>query len=412
MSFFEILKVSKNLESALSDESVERANQKLQQFLIRKDIGFSELPFRTKLIDQTWNLAQEMRIHYNEMVIVGVGGSSLGVRALAEMTDRPGQSHCLHFCDNTDPLEFEKLWTRIKDIKKTCWVFISKSGSTIETLVAADFIQSRLGTEMKAIVISQPEDNPLTLWAKKFQFQTLEIPFDVGGRFSVLSPVGLLPAAFLGISIQELMKGAEEALKDSTQVSKMISLVLESFHQKCWITFFFFYNSNYLQMGRWLQQLWAESLAKKVNRNGLPAPRASTPMWGIGACDQHSLLQQLMEGEKDKLIIVQKFAALESDRRKLSRSHFDYQQFFVGHTMGELIAAQSLGTSEALEVEGAKVLTIKVNDFTTEFLGYQFMFWQLVVAGLGESLDIDAFNQPGVELGKRLAQKNLKASSC
>lgn len=401
--------VSQNRLKSQSEESIQQQVSKLNQFFNRTEIGFPSLPRRTNLIEETMGLAQKIRAEFTELVIVGIGGSSLGIRALDEILGSPSASHRLHFCDNVDPIEFEKLWASISDLKKTFWVFISKSGSTIETLVAADYIQNKLGASLRAAVISESVSNPLTEWAKKYHFPLLEIPKDVGGRFSVLSPVGMFPAAFLGFSIEDFMKGADRALQDRHKVASVMSLVSESFQSQCWITFFFFYNSSYSQMGRWIQQLWAESLGKKVDRQGGRAPRASTPMWGIGACDQHSLLQQLMEGEKDKLIIFNRFKNIENDSKALSSTNFEFQKFFVGRSMGQLLSAQASGTAEALEIEGASVSTLVWSDSRPECVGYQFMFWQLVVAGLGESLGINAFDQPGVELGKRLAKKKLES---
>lgn len=408
-----ILKTSSSLEKSLSSKSVSDQENYLRQFLQRKDIGFHQLPGRKSLIQETTELAQKVRKDFNELVVVGIGGSSLGIKAFYEILGTPKSTHKIHFCDNVDPHEFKKLWDSISDLKKTYWVFISKSGSTIETLVAADYIQNQLGDSLKAAIISEKVSNPLTQWAAQHSFPHLGIPQDVGGRFSVLSPVGMFPAAFLGFSIDDFMAGAKKAIEETQKVSTLMSVVQESYQRNCWITFFFFYNSGYAQMGRWIQQLWAESLGKKVDRKNQKAPRASTPMWGIGACDQHSLLQQLMEGEKDKLIIFNRYLDLESDRLRLEGTHFPSQKFFVGHSMGELLAAQAQGTAEALEFEGAPVVSLQwTQDSDQNYpmsVGYQFMFWQLVVAGLGESLDINAFDQPGVELGKRLAKKKLES---
>ncbi len=403
-----ILTTSNSIEKSLTSNNILEQKKHLDKFLQRQDIGFHHLPGRSSLAESTKELAQKINKDFNELVVVGIGGSSLGVKAIYEVLGRPRATHQLHFCDNVDPQEFSKLWESIRDLKKTYWVFISKSGSTIETLVAADYIQNRLGGSLRAAVISENVVNPLTEWASKNAFPVLEIPKDVGGRFSVLSPVGMFPAAFLGYSVDQFMVGALRAIRDPENVSRVMSLVLESYRKQCWITFFFFYNSAYAQMGRWIQQLWAESLGKKLDRHQNPAPRASTPMWGIGACDQHSLLQQLMEGDKDKLIIFNRYLNLEQDQSQLETTHFPFQKFFVGQSMGKLLAAQAQGTAEALESEGAHVVSLQWSESSAESLGYQFMFWQLVVAGLGESLDINAFDQPGVELGKRLAKKKLE----
>lgn len=405
----QILNSSFELQSSEFSKLVADSGNCLENFLKRSEIGFPKIPDRSELWLDASATGKSLGEKFETMVVVGIGGSSLGVRALVEIFGSVNTQKKILFCDNVDSHEFAKLWSEIKELNKTCWVFISKSGSTIETLVAADFISQKIGDNFSAVVVSEKVKNPLTLWAESRAYPCLEIPRDVGGRFSVLASVGMLPMAFLGIDINEFRSGAQLAMRDKRNLATIISVIRKSFESECWISFFWYYNSAYLSFGRWVQQLWAESLAKKVDRQGRQAPRVSTPMWGIGACDQHSLLQQLMEGHKDKLIIFNRFEDLESDKNLLNKSMFESQKFFLGHSMGQLFAAQAQGTCEALNSEGAHTLSLRFKDSSAKSIGYQFMFWQLVVAGLGESLNIDAFNQPGVELGKRLAKDILKA---
>jgi glucose-6-phosphate isomerase len=295
-------------------------------------------------------------------------------------------------------------------LERTVWVFISKSGSTIETLVAADLIFQKCKAEgvlARCAIVSEKKANPLTDWAAMNQIPALEIPLDVGGRYSVLTGVGMLPMAFLGFSPQEFKKGAEQVFNDQKIISQFVAQTVQSFERGEWISFFWFYSSMYNNFGRWLQQLWAESLGKAKDRKGKPAARASTPVSAIGSSDQHSVLQQVMEGAKDKFVVFTRIASLEKAGDRIQQSAYPFQKFFNGHTMGELIAAQAEGTKNALNHQSVSTITLLVQDLSPRSLGYQMMFWQLVVASLGEMLDIDAFNQPGVELGKRLAREIL-----
>jgi glucose-6-phosphate isomerase len=396
----------------VSSQQIQEARKFLEETLSRVDLGFHQIPTRDHLWSEVEERGSEIRAVADDLVVVGIGGSSLGPKALYEVLREPQSEKRLFFCDNVDTRAFENIWKEIRNPERTAWVFISKSGSTIETLVAADLILQRYQSQkwkISVTVISEKKSNPLSDWAVEKSVPVLEIPQDVGGRFSVLTAVGMLPMSFLGLNIREFQTGAQAALQDYEFNAEMMVHFYQSFQRQEWITFFWFYNSAYETFGRWLQQLWAESLAKTKDRQGRPGPRVSTPMWGIGACDQHSLLQQLMEGFQDKFIVFFRFANTESGGEKVVNSQFKGQVFFNGHQMGELIAAQAQGTRLALNENGASTLTVRVEDLTPKSLGFQMMSWQLVVAGLGEMLDINAFDQPGVELGKRLAKSILKS---
>jgi glucose-6-phosphate isomerase len=388
----------------------EKARRGLESFNRRSDIGFSQIPERKAIWTSVKATGDKLRENYQTMVVVGIGGSALGPRVLVDLYQSPKSSHQVLFCDNVDPWEFDRLFQSIRDIEKTCWVFISKSGSTIETLTSLDFIHQKIGSVLssRSLVISEPKSSPLMDWAKSYSVPCLEIPFDVGGRFSVLTSVGLVPAAFLGLDIEKIRAGAQEALRNSNQVIEMMALALASFDREEWISQFWFYSSGLKNFGAWLQQLWAESLAKKLDRSGDSAPRVSTPLSQVGACDQHSVLQQVMEGARDKWVVFTRVNSLESDGEVLKKTLFAQHQFLEGKKLGHLLGAEANATQEALNRQGVSTLILSVPDLNPQSLGELFMFWQLVVAGLGECLDINAFDQPGVELGKQLAKESLK----
>jgi glucose-6-phosphate isomerase len=159
--------------------------------------------------------------------------------------------------------------------------------------------------------------------------------------------------------------------------------------------------------GRWIQQLWAESLAKKIDNKGKTALRTSTPMPCLGAMDQHSLLQQFMEGANDKYFVFLKFSHLLNFGPRLQKSTTVGMEIMQNRTMGELLFAEAKATRQALEMQGRHTIELELQDTSIRSIGYLFMFFQLVVAGLGQMMDINAFDQPGVELGKRLAKEIL-----
>jgi glucose-6-phosphate isomerase len=396
----------------VSSSDQQASLQLLNQFLQRKEIGFPDLPNRESLWSSTESLAKKLRLQFTDLVIVGIGGSALGPRVIADLFSQSSKTHRLHFCDNVDPQDFSNLFFALGDLKKTCWAIISKSGSTIETLTATDFIIQRykknnLNFYEHAVVVSENKENPLTTWAIQNNIPQLEIPLDVGGRFSVLSPVGMLPAAFLGLPIKGFRDGAQWSLNQKEIISQVMAQVISSYQREEWITFFWFYSSGLKNFGGWLQQLWAESLGKKWDRQGQKAPRASTPFSAIGACDQHSVLQQVMEGAKDKFVIFNRVNALENSADTLIKSDFSIQKIMLNKKMGQLLGTEGACTQQALMSESVSTLLIKIQDQGPESVAAYFMFWQLVVAGLGEYLKINAFDQPGVELGKRLTKESL-----
>lgn len=393
----------------------QKSLQSLQQLLERKDLGFFQVPSRTTLWTEAQEKALELRRQFKVMVVIGIGGSSLGPRAIKEIFQSPDQAHQLHFLDNVDPIDLQRVLKSVGDLEKACWVIISKSGTTMETLVAAQEVISiyhkkNLPIRKHFRVVTEPVENPLSQWAATNNVESLELPIDVGGRFSVLTAVGMLPAAFIGLDIEKVRQGALTALQDLSRVSEMMSQTIQSWERQEWITFFWFYSSLQRSFGGWVQQLWAESLAKVTDNQGQPAPRVSTPIAAIGTCDQHSLLQQVMEGTKDKFVVFIRSPELESAGDKFTKLEFAKLDFMSGHSMGELLAAEAMATQRGLKENSVSTMSIESDLLTPQSLGYNFMFWELVVAGLGQYLDINAFNQPGVELGKRLARELLSQS--
>ncbi|QDK46662.1 glucose-6-phosphate isomerase [Bdellovibrio sp. ZAP7] len=388
---------------------IQECQSSLKLFLQRKEIGFPQLVERINLWQQSHKAGSEMSSKFKKLVIVGLGGSSLGTRVIAEVFN----ANNMFFVDNVDALVFETLIDELGDLKDVAWAFISKSGTTIESLCALELLdqvykEEGLHLASNSIVISETKSSSLTDWARKHKVPECEIPVDVGGRFSVLSPVGMFPAAFLGLDLEKFRVGAKRALLDTATVTQTMAQVIQSYGREEWITLLWSYNSRMKDFGGWYAQLWAESLGKPVTRAGTPAPRVSTPIAAIGASDQHSILQQVMEGTKDKFVIFQRVDEAEGGSMRIKNAQFKETMDLQGRTMGELLRAEALATQEALVANGVSTMTLKAKALDEETLGYLFMFWQLVVAGLGEYLKIDAFNQPGVEAGKILAKAKLK----
>lgn len=397
----------------VSDSQLSRAYGFVENLKNRQDLGFLHLPERTELWTSSHVRALKIQKDNIHLVVLGMGGSSLGGRALLQAVKNWHPKFSVEFIDNVDSSQFWNWLNSRNGLEQTHWVIVSKSGNTIETLTMAELIDQHLqkngykGLASKATVISEKEDNPLMRWARREGVDCLEIPKDVGGRFSVLCPVGLLPAAFYGLDLQEIREGAIWAYQQDHLVAQLVAQSLLSFDRKEWITLFWAYSDGLRDFGLWTQQLWAESLGKSVDRKGGQAPMASTPIPATGSSDQHSILQQVMEGQRDKFLWFFRVEAAESEVPVIERSLFDCQTLMRGKSMGQLFGAMATATRQALEKEGVQSLTLSCEKIDAKTMGALFMLMELVVGALGEALNINAFDQPGVELGKRLARQIL-----
>lgn len=373
---------------------------------------FHKMTNEDQLFTQSEELSQHLKKNYTHFVIVGVGGSSMGSRAIAEMA----VTENLYFLDNVDSFEFSTIWEKVsKHLDKTAFIVISKSGSTIEILWNYSQLEELAQAQHKKSLVQQSYfiseliANPLSDFARKHQRPLLEIPVKVGGRFSVLTPVGLVIAGICGVNLSQLRSGAIAALEAKKLVQQVCELFQNSFSREENISLFWFYSSNYRWFGCWLQQLWAESLGKKTDRSGQPAPGFSTPMIAIGSCDQHSILQQVAHGPKDKFVCLFDFKSVQKSDFKVTHTLFKEIDFMTGRKYGDLITSQSKATFEALRQNNVSCELFNVDDTDKDkSLGYLFMLFQLVVATLGEHNNINAFDQPGVALGKEISVKILK----
>lgn len=403
-----------NTASAPSKALIEQCGQAFDRVFSRPEIGFTRVNSRTSALQAIESRAREISRTCTHMVVIGMGGSSLGGRALLSASPRPRGRGAVTFFDNVDS---EKFWAWLKgqnNIGAIHWVLVSKSGNTIETLSMADFVDQQLRQSghrrlsTACTVVSELKESPLTNWARKESVPVLEIPIDIGGRFSVLTAVGLLPAAFAGLRLDKIQEGTSWALSDRQIVAESAAISLESFIREEWVTMLWSYADGLREFGGWWQQLWAESLAKKESLVGGAAPRVSTPVPAIGACDQHSLLQQVVEGAPDKFTWFQRVLESESTGPRLELTLFEGHEFLVGKTLGDLLRAEADATEQAMLESGVKTARLTTERLDERSIAGLFMFWQLVIAVMGEVLQVNAFNQPGVERGKVIAKALLR----
>ena len=401
--------------SNVSSDLIDRAAKAVAKLPETTTSGFYKLPQNLELFELSQTYGANLQ-RFNTLGILGIGGSSLGPKVIAQMLPAPGGSNGesgreIFVCENVDPLSFDQKLGKA-NFETTHWLVISKSGKTLETLSQLSLLVPKLNALGLSLgeyltVISDPVSNPLTDWAAQNGVTHLPIPADVGGRFSVLTPVGLVPAAFLGHSLEEMRQGAVEASLDTENVALFVAQILASFKREEWITVFWGYSDLMTHFGGWVQQLWAESLAKTKSRSGAIVSRVSTPVPLLGANDQHSILQQVMEGAHDKFVCF--FSVEEAEKAGSSiKEPIGLPGFLTGQTLGRILSAERRATQDALKTRGVESLTLAVRELTPRALGRLFFFFQMSVAAVAEALDINAFDQPGVELGKRLAFEILE----
>jgi glucose-6-phosphate isomerase len=215
--------------------------------------------------------------------------------------------------------------------------------------------------------------------------------------------MGLVVPWFLGFPSQDLIEGARKSLAQSelfTLVDRFCEEALESFKRKEWISFFWGYHSSFKTMGAWIQQLWAESLAKEKTLLGHQAPQVSTPMVALGSVDQHSLLQQVLEGAKDKWVIL---LGRENQLPQVVQTTSGWVglPYLEEFDFNRVLPVLKQATRQALEDQKVSFIELISGPISLESLGAQFLFWELVIATLALELEIDAYDQPGVELAKR-----------
>ena len=389
-------------------------------------MGWRNLPFeQDDIVKDILSYVDEMKDEINAFVVLGIGGSALGPLAVQQALNHPyynelPRDHCggfprLYVVDNIDPERLVYLFD-VLELDKTLFNVISKSGSTSETMsqfmIIEDMLESRLGKDKakKHMVCTTDKEkgNLITIAGNK-GYKTFIIPSGVGGRFSELSPVGLLPAAFCGIDIQGLLEGAAEMEKfcrDNSNWKENPAYMYAILHYIAMqrgknISVMMPYADSLKFIADWYAQLWAESLGKKFDLNGKVVNVGQTPVKALGATDQHSQVQLYTEGPFDKIIVLM---GLEEYRETIVIPELYGEMpslgFLGGVTHNQLIKTEQLATEYALTVAGKMNMTITLERVSPKSLGYLLHFFEIATAFAGELMGIDPFDQPGVEEGK------------
>jgi glucose-6-phosphate isomerase len=379
--------------------------------------GFDQLEAQAGEFERVQSFAKESARAFDDVVVLGIGGSALGAIALRTALGEPGMTPRLHVLDNVDPRSIAQLLVALEP-GRTLWCVISKSGTTVETLaqyaLARAWVErAKLPVARHFVFVTDPEAGPLRAIAKRDSIPAFDVPPNVGGRFSVFTPVGTLPASLAGYDAPAFLSGARAMLARcaaptlSENPAGIFAMLVWRAHQKAGqgTHVLMPYSDGLRELAPWFVQLWGESLGKK-DSDGLPA--GPTPIGARGATDQHSLLQLLMEGPADKVVLFVRLAAHREDLRLAGAGLLpDAASFMNGRSLGELLDAEADATARALVSAGRPSLTITLDACDARGIGEVMMLLMLATIYAGALYRVDPLGQPGVELGKRLAREAL-----
>ena len=396
------------------------------------EYGFYKLVDQAGTVREITTFADGVGQAYDHVLVLGIGGSALGTKALLGALRRPAWNEWddegreffprLTVLDNVDPTTVGAALARI-DPRRVLVNVISKSGGTAETmaqyLIVRAWLEQALGAaaHRHLVFTTDPSRGALREIAARDGIATLSVPPDVGGRFSVLSPVGLLPAALVGVDISALLGGARRAVEraEADDLRRNPAALYAALH---WaadsdlgarVDVFMPYTDRLREFAEWYRQLWAESLGKRVTREQREVYTGPTPVAAVGATDQHSQVQLFMEGPFDKVIT---FAVVdELDDLAIPPPPDDVPgvgplpadlAYLSGHSLGQLLRAEYEATATALAQMGRMSCTLRLPKLDADTLGEAVMFFQIATGYAGVFYGIDPFDQPGVELGKKL----------
>ncbi len=386
-------------------------------------LGWTELPYnQEEVVVEIELIAEKIRKSCENFVVLGIGGSALGPITVFqslkhlyynELPSEKRNGPRFYVADNVDPERMNALFDIIEP-EKTVFNVITKSGATSETmsqyLIVSEMLKKKLGSDWSRHIVATTDEKKgnLIKLAEKEGFPTFVIPDGVGGRFSELCPVGLLPAAVLGIDVRKLLEGAaamdercksEDIYANPALTTAILQYLAMNGGKN--VSVMMPYSDALKSFADWYCQLWGESLGKSEDRDGNYVYAGQTPVKSLGATDQHSQLQLYTEGPFDKVVT---FIGVEEFRNDVlipeGCEEFPDVHFLSGNAMSRLINTEMKATAYALSKAQRMNMTVtvdKIDEFTVGGLLYLF---EMQTAYAGELLNVDAYNQPGVEEGK------------
>ncbi|MDY6821592.1 MAG: glucose-6-phosphate isomerase [Deferribacterota bacterium] len=409
---------SKYIDCGIDDieeykNNVKRGLSELIKLTQAGEVGFPKLT--TFNFDEVKKFSKSITGKFNDLIVVGIGGSSLGFEAIANallpyghnslsFAERGGYPR-VWIADNVDP--HKSYWIAKNCLPQdTLLCVITKSGTTVETISNFLYLYNWMKEDVNDInehivVVTDNNDNPLRKYAVERGIKTFDIPSNVGGRYSVLSVVGMLPSFIVGLDIDAFLEGAKKIVESNYEQVLCLAAIYSYYIDKKYnINVMMPYTTRLKGFSNWFCQLWAESLGKKYDLGNNVVNFGTTPYSSVGANDQHSLVQLFKEGPKDKLTTF-----IEVDNHDLDidikDSLIEDFNFLKDKKLGSLINIELKATEVSLRSEDKPTIKLVLENIDESSLGQLFMLYQYVVAVIGLTYNINPFDQPGVEEGKQ-----------
>jgi glucose-6-phosphate isomerase len=393
----------------LDSSTLEKGFEAVRHEAASGEIGYYHLPLSSQpLVEELKTLHYDIERRFNTIAVIGIGGSSLGIKAIERLL-RPSTPNAkkLIYLENSDPISIMSAMKQI-DKFRTLFIVISKSGGTVETLS----IFKRLIVSFELVLensdqiyIVSDENSPLAHFADDHHLRRFVIPANVGGRFSVLSAVGMVPLTLAGFDTSAILKGAQTFLEqfwrreEDHMLQKAAYYVTHSDQYS--MNVLFAYSDTFEEFGKWVVQIWGESLGK---RNRLGARVGLTPISLIGSVDQHSFLQLIMEGPLNKTVTFMHIEHSEDHLMvpELSLKYLEKSDFINGKSFNDLINAQCQATMQSVLQSGVAVDEIAWKQIDEGSVGELILYYELLTSLSGALLEINTYDQPGVEVGKKI----------
>ena len=396
-----------NFNPTISDENLYQSIVKEKEH-----IGYYTLPFQET---QSYT-SYAKTVRQNNIVVIGIGGSTLGTYAIYKFLKHSQKLHKkLFFLETTDPIDIQSKIASI-DLEDTLFIVISKSGTTTETIAIFKYINSLITCDKNNTVVVTEQDSKLHAFAQVHGMKRFEIPKNVGGRFSVFSAVGLLPLAIVGIDIDALLEGAKSVHDNffSSDCSNEVhyrlmkkARFLVEYKNRFNINVVFSYSSRLEGFNKWYIQLWGESLGK-IDINS--TKQGLTPIGIIGPIDQHSFLQLIIDGKRDKTVTVIKVDNFENDLKipDITLEGLEDLDDLNGLAFSRLINMQADATIASIQdLNDIPCDVITIEGVTEKAIAALMYEYELLTSLCAKFLYINAYDQPGVELGKKILKKQL-----
>jgi glucose-6-phosphate isomerase len=405
-----MLRYTNHFDGGLLDpEILEKGLEAVRHEASSGEVGYYHLPLLSQpLVEELKTIHHDIDRRFNTIAIIGIGGSSLGIKPIERLL-RPSTQNAkkLIYLENSDPIS---IMSEMKQIDKfrTLFIVISKSGGTVETLSIFKrlIVSFELPLENSdQIYVVSDEDSILAHFADDHHLRRFVIPSNVGGRFSVLSAVGMVPLTLAGFDTTAILKGAQLFLEqfwkreEDHMLEKAAYYVTHSDHYP--MNVLFAYSDTFEEFGKWVVQIWGESLGK---RNGLGERVGLTPISLIGSVDQHSFLQLIIEGPLNKTVTFMHIEHSEEHLMipNLSLKHLEKSDFVNGKSFNDLINAQCHSTMQSVLQSGVSVDEIAWKKIDEGSVGELILYYELLTSLSGALFGINTYDQPGVEIGKKI----------